>query len=58
MDGKEFEDLREEIDRGLMNVHFNEFKLDEIKFNEVLTDCPLFANLNNDQLVKIRMKST
>jgi hypothetical protein len=41
-----------------MNVHFNEFKLDEIRFNEVLTDCPLFVNLNNDQLVKIRMKST
>lgn len=33
VDGKDFEDLRKEIDRSLVNVHFNEFRTDEIRFN-------------------------
>lgn len=58
VDGKDFEDLRKEIDRSLVNVHFNEFRTDEIRFNEVLTDCPLFSSLTGDEIIKIRMKST
>ncbi len=38
-------------------MHFSEFKTDEIRFNDVLTDCPLFSNLSGDEIVKIRMKS-
>lgn len=57
VDKTEFEDLRKEIDRGIVNVHFNEFKTEEIRFNDVLTDCPLFSNLTGDEIVKIRMKS-
>ena len=34
------------------------FPLEEIRFNEVLTECPLFSCLSTQEIVNIRMKST
>ena len=38
-------------------MQLEDFELSDIKFNEVLTDCPLFSSLPTHEIVNIRMKS-
>lgn len=45
VDGTDYTFLRKEIDRSIIDVQLEDFELTDIKFNEVLTDCPLFAVL-------------
>jgi hypothetical protein len=57
VDTTDYSTLRKEISIGLLNVQTHTFELSDIKFNEVLTDCPLFASLPTHEIVSIRMKS-
>ena len=47
VDEGDYQELRKEIDRDLVKVHLNEYKLEDIHFNDILTDCPLFSSLTN-----------
>ena len=50
--------LRKEIDHGLVEVQIHDFKLEQVHFNEVLTECPLFSVLPPQEIVNLRIKST
>lgn len=58
VDDTDYNSLRKEIDLSLVNVQIHDFELSEVKFNEVLTECPLFSNLPTSEIVNIRMKAT
>ena len=58
VDDTDYNTLRKEIDQRLVAVQIHDFELSEVKFNEVLTECPLFSNLPTTEIVNIRMKST
>ena len=58
VDDGDYADLRLEIDQSLVKIQIKDFELSEVKFNEVLTECPLFSNLPTQEIVNIRMKST
>ena len=58
VDTTDYNSLRKEIDESLVAVQLHDFELSEVKFNEVLTECPLFSNLPTSEIVNIRMKST
>lgn len=45
VDGTDYTILRKEIDQSIINVQLEDYELTDIKFNEVLTDCPLFSAL-------------
>lgn len=57
-DETDYSTLRKEIDHGLVEVQIHDFKLEQVHFNEVLTECPLFSVLPAQEIVNIRIKST
>lgn len=58
VDESDYATLRKEIDQSIVDVQNKDYELSEIKFNEVLTECPLFSCLPPKEIVNIRMKST
>ena len=58
VDETDYSTLRKEIDTSLVQVQIHDFELSEVKFNEVLTECPLFSSLPTTEIVNIRMKAT
>ena len=58
VDENDYTILRKEIDQSIVGVQLKDFELSEIKFNEVLTECPLFSALPTQEIVNLRMKAT
>lgn len=57
-DEVDYSTLRSEVDHGLVEIQIHDFKLEQVHFNEVLTECPLFSVLGPQEIVNLRMKST
>jgi hypothetical protein len=57
IDEKDYATIRQEIDSSLVGIRLGNNKLEEIKFTEVLSQCPLFSCLSSQELINLRMKS-
>lgn len=57
VDDLQYQILRKEIDANLIGVHLTSLKLEELKVNEALIDCPLFSVLSKPEIAKIKSKS-
>lgn len=57
VDHGEYNALRYEIDVSLSKYKNNQVKLEEIKFSEVITQCPLFSALSSSEMVNLRLKT-
>lgn len=49
--------MRKEIDVNLVSVHLAPLRLEELRVNEILIDCPLFSTLSKSEIAKIKSKS-
>lgn len=58
IDDLQYQTLRKEIDVNLVGVHLTPLKLEELRVNEVLIDCPLFSTLSKPEIARIKSKST
>lgn len=57
MDDKEYSALRQEVDHALVRIRANNIRIEEIKFSEVITQCPLFSALSQQEMINLRMKA-
>jgi hypothetical protein len=57
IDDLQYQALRKEIDVNLVNIHFAPLKLEELRVNEVLIDCPLFSTLSKPDIARIKSKA-
>ena len=57
IDDLQYQALRKEIDVNLVSVHLTPLKLEELRVNEILIDCPLFSVLSKPEIAKIKSKS-
>lgn len=46
IDDLQYQALRKEIDVNLVSVHLAPLRLEELRVNEILIDCPLFSTLS------------
>ena len=58
IDELQYQALRKEIDVNLVSVHLTPLKLEELRVNEVLIDCPLFSALSKPEIARIKSKAT
>lgn len=42
---------------NLVNVHLAPLRLEELRVNEILIDCPLFETLSRPEITKIKSKA-
>lgn len=45
------------MDHSLVKIRQNNIRIEEIKFSEVITQCPLFSSLSQQEMVSLRMKA-
>ncbi len=45
------------MDHALVRIRSNNIRIEEIKFSEVITQCPLFSALSQQEMVNLRMKA-
>ena len=57
VDEAEYAALRYEIDSSLLKYKNNNYLLEEIKFSEVVTQCPLFSSLSANEMTELRRKT-
>lgn len=57
IDDIQYETLRKEIDVNLVNVHLAPLKLEEVRVNDILLECPLFSALSKPDVAKIKSKA-
>jgi hypothetical protein len=57
IDEKDYSSLRQEVDHALVRIRSNNIRIEEIKFSEVITQCPLFSALSQQEMVGLRMKA-
>lgn len=58
IDDLQYQALRKEIDINLVSVHLAPLKLEELRVNEILIDCPLFSTLSKPEIARIKNKSS
>lgn len=49
--------MRREIDSSLVKIRNGNYRIEEIKFSEVITQCPLFSSLLPQEMAILRIKS-
>jgi hypothetical protein len=57
IDEKDYSALRQEVDHALVRIRSNNIRIEEIKFSEVITQCPLFSALSQQEMIALRMKA-
>lgn len=57
IDDLQYQALRKEIDVNLVSVHLAPLRLEELRVNEILIDCPLFSTLSKPEIAKIKSQS-
>jgi hypothetical protein len=57
IDTLQYENLRKEIDVDLKNIHLADLRLEELRINEVLLECPLFSTLSKPEASNIKNRS-
>lgn len=57
IDDIQYQALRKEIDVNLVSVHLAPLRLEELRVNEILIDCPLFSTLSKPEIAKIKNQS-